>query len=166
MKASTPGGHTREACQKLVKSAAITHMKPLPRIRLITITLAVILVGLAPPVKADREKPLTLEQQKDRVSREKVENLLEEAVVILNRQADVKKHQCILAIGDLTFCECITNKTATVIDFAQYVVILSSNNEDLKYVSMPPDTKIVVDDARRARDICVGEAQKTETILR
>jgi hypothetical protein len=107
-------------------------------------------------VAEETPPPMPLDKQ------EQVEGL-HNAIGILNiMKADIeqvameKKNQCMKAIGDTQFCDCIAEKSPSGITFTEYVAILVSTKDDLKYDELSPEDKKMVDNARKSRDQCVN----------
>ena len=69
---------------------------------------------------------------------------------IRRRQSD-----CMKVFGHTTYCDCITHRVPAVLEFADIVNLLVMTNEQLDYERLPDNGKKIVDDTRRARDMCV-----------
>ena len=72
------------------------------------------------------------------------------------RQAD-----CMKVLGHTSYCDCLTHRVPTVLEFADIVNLLVMTNEQLNYERLPDHGKKIVDDTRRARDLCVEDADET-----
>lgn len=85
-------------------------------------------------------------------------NKVDELVALLQRQADTNRAQCLNAVGNSSFCDCISSRIPMAIDFLRYVAITAATKEQIKYDALSDDTKVIVDGAKRARDECVKQA--------
>jgi hypothetical protein len=82
----------------------------------------------------------------------------DQLMMVVEEAAQDKKARCIKSIGHSRFCDCLGENLPVAVNFAQYVVITGSTNEELKYDQLSIDRKQVVDNARSARDKCVKQA--------
>lgn len=111
---------------------------------------------LAVPAFAADIKELTpLEREEQIQNMKKLNNLVDEASVLLNKIALETEGQCMMSVGETVFCKCISMKLPTAINFIQYVGIVGATKEELKYDQLSADDKKLVDSARLARDECV-----------
>lgn len=68
-----------------------------------------------------------------------------------------KEQHCLKPLGDAKFCKCIAEALPQEVSFEQYVHFLVTNNENLKYNTMLPESRKAVDASIAARDKCVGK---------
>ena len=66
-----------------------------------------------------------------------------------------KKNECMKAIGNVEFCDCIAEKSPVGVNFIGYVSITASTKEDFKYDQLSPEDKKLFDATRASRDKCV-----------
>jgi len=71
--------------------------------------------------------------------------------------------ECLKAIGNADFCNCIAHAIPAGLDFIGYVTVLSRSNDDLAFNTLSTADKALVDAARQARDKCVNLAGKNAT---
>ena len=85
------------------------------------------------------------------------------AVLHPNTDSQTRRRQadCMKVFGHSTYCECITHRVPAVLEFADIVNLLVMTNEQLDYERLPDNGKKIVDDTRRARDMCVQDADET-----
>jgi len=65
------------------------------------------------------------------------------------------KTQCLTAIANPKFCDCLTANLPVVINFVQYVAIVNQTKEDLQYNKQSKEDKAIIDNTRKARDACM-----------
>jgi hypothetical protein len=102
---------------------------------------------------AEQLESLKREEQKQ--ASKKLGNILDQMKNLFEELSLVTEGQCMLAVGNQTFCKCISQKTPQGIDFVGYVTILAKTKEELKYDTLSPQDKGIVDTARKAREVCV-----------
>lgn len=66
-----------------------------------------------------------------------------------------KKNECMKAIGNTDFCECIVESVPIAVSFLGYVNILVKTKDELNYNTLSVEDKMLVDKSRVARDKCV-----------
>jgi len=99
----------------------------------------------------------TLEQQ-ERLNRiDKFMNATDEVLQLTQKMTKEKKLQCMTAIGNETFCECLSQNLPVPINFVQYTAIVTKTKEELGYEKASPDDKKIVDNTRAVRDKCINE---------
>src|SRR5262245_11528756 len=70
--------------------------------------------------------------------------------------AKEKRLQCVTAVANEPFCECL-EQNLPVINFVDYVQIVTRTKEELKYNTFSGEEKAVVDKTRTVRDQCVRD---------
>lgn len=71
--------------------------------------------------------------------------------------AKATKTQCLTATASQKFCDCLSNNLPVVINFVQYVAIVNQTKQELKYDKQTKEDKDIIDNTRRARDVCTAE---------
>jgi hypothetical protein len=66
-----------------------------------------------------------------------------------------KRLQCLTAVANEPFCECLRRNLPVVINFLGYVHIVTQTKEELKYNTLSAEDKKIVDSTRNARDQCI-----------
>ena len=87
--------------------------------------------------------------------------------VVTDQATTLKKDQCMKAIGDMAFCNCIAENSPVAVDFIQYVAVVTRTKEDVKYEQLSADDKKIFDSSRAARDECVnwkGKGDKPKSV--
>ncbi len=104
-------------------------------------------------------EPTPLEKQEQIENLKKINTLLEQAETAINSEAQTSESQCMKAVGNSEFCKCIAwqnpGSFVQYESFVQYVLILSKSKEELNYDRLSKSDKLLVDNARKARDKCV-----------
>lgn len=72
-----------------------------------------------------------------------------------------RRADCMKVVGHTTYCECMTHRVPAVLEFADTVNLLVMSNEQLNYKQLPDNGKRIVDNTRRARDLCVEGTGET-----
>ena len=94
----------------------------------------------------------TLDQQEQLNQRDKVLGAIDKLESLINTMAKEKRLQCMAAIANEPICECLGQKLPMVINFVQYVAIVTQTRDELKYNTLSAEDKQTVDDTRKARD--------------
>jgi len=66
-----------------------------------------------------------------------------------------KEQHCIKVVGTDKFCKCIAEKLPNDVGFEKYVHILVSTPEELRYESLKPEEKKLIDAVHASREKCV-----------
>jgi hypothetical protein len=113
---------------------------------------------IAPPALADAEvlRTLPLEQQEVVAQSEKNEGMQKVTQTLLNNATLEMEHQCMKAVGNAAFCQCIARETPSRVNFMSYVSMVTGTREDFRYEYMSLDDKQLFDATRKARDACVS----------
>ncbi len=98
----------------------------------------------------------TLEQQEQNKAIEKVLRDLDRAKSHFESASKDIKFQCMAAIANDQFCECIKRNIPFVLNFIDYVTIVSKSTAELGYDKMTLDDRKVIDATRRTRETCVN----------
>ncbi len=67
-----------------------------------------------------------------------------------------KKRQCLAAVANEAFCECLAQNLPVTVNFVNYVAIVTQTKEHLEYDKLSAEDKRAVDTTRSARDRCVS----------
>jgi hypothetical protein len=97
----------------------------------------------------------TLDQQEQLNQREKVFETFDKLESLINKIAKERRLQCMAAIANEPVCECLGQKLPVVINFVQYVAIVTQTRDELKYNTLSAEDKQIVDNTRNARDQCL-----------
>ncbi|MDA9506296.1 hypothetical protein XI09_16985 [Bradyrhizobium sp. CCBAU 11386] len=112
--------------------------------------ITALLVLLASPVCAQ-----TLEQQERLNQFDKALSALEDLKSLSTKMTNTKKTQCLTAVANQRFCECLATNLPVVVDFVQYVALVNQTKEDLEYDKQSKEDKAIIDNTRKARDMCM-----------
>lgn len=89
-------------------------------------------------------------------SLEKALDATKELELLVDRMSRQKYSDCMKAFGNQKFCQCLRDKSPIGIDFAGYVKIVTTTKEELGYSKTDKETKQLIDNALKAREVCVG----------
>ncbi len=78
---------------------------------------------------------------------------LELLVESISRQ---KFSDCMKAFGNQNFCQCLREKSPVGVDFAGYVKVVTTTKDELGYSKADKETKRLIDNTLKAREVCVG----------
>ncbi len=78
--------------------------------------------------------------------------------VMAQQKALEMRLQCLKAVGNSQFCECIANESPMSVNFVGYVAATSLTNEELHYSALKPDDRKAIDNSSAARVKCLGPA--------
>ena len=112
--------------------------------------LIALLVLLASSASAQK-----LEDQERLNQFDKAIGAIDDLRALTDKMATKKKLQCITAIASQNVCDCLSNNLPVVIDFVQYVAIVTQTKEDLEYDKQSKEDKQIIDNTRAARDKCL-----------
>ena len=96
-----------------------------------------------------------LEQQEQLNQIEKALSAIDQLQVLTDKMAKEKRLQCMTAVANETFCECLSQNLPVPINFVNYVAIVTQTKEELKYSTLSAEDKRIVDNTRSARDQCL-----------
>jgi hypothetical protein len=96
--------------------------------------------------------PQNLEQQEQM---NKVLGAIDQLGSTIDKIAKERRLQCIAAIANEPFCECLGRNLPVAINFVNYVALVTQTKEELKYNTLSAEDKQIVDNTRAARDECV-----------
>ena len=97
----------------------------------------------------------TLEEQERANLLNKIETLKRGIPEKVEQMTADKKAQCLSAIANPGVCMCLSEQLPAIVNFIQYVAIVSKSKAELNYDALTADQKIAVDTARAARDKCI-----------
>jgi len=70
------------------------------------------------------------------------------------RLSEEKEQQCLTAVGEKKFCNCLAAALPAEVGFERYVHFVVSTPEELRYDSLKPEERKNIDGARAAREKC------------
>ncbi|MEY9121320.1 hypothetical protein [Bradyrhizobium yuanmingense] len=111
-----------------------------------------LLVLFLAPVNAQ-----TLDEQERANQLRQIEKLKQDVFAKADGMVLAKKSQCLAAIADEVVCECFGHQLPVIVNFVQYVAIVSKTKDELEYDKLKPADKMMVDYVRKARDACVSK---------
>jgi hypothetical protein len=123
--------------------------------RLSGFAVAVSCLLVSSPSLAQNETPSPMPLE-EREAREAVSKALKGLAEAYGEIYETKQSQCMRAIGNREFCDCIALQSPSGIDFVEYVRIVSTSKADLNYDALSPEDKELVDNTRTSRDKCVA----------
>ena len=112
--------------------------------------------------QSDTPPPMPLEQQEQLEQLEKANTAIHGLEAAIDEATKEKKNQCMKAIGNTAFCDCIAAKSPFGVNFVGYVSIVAGTKEDLHYDQLSPDDKKLFDATRASRDKCVDWKGKSQ----
>lgn len=118
--------------------------------------MRVILLLLLAVIGTSTVHSQTLEQQKALSDFQAVLDRIDEAEVLLKRQANITKFDCLKAFGNEGFCGCVSQKLPMVFSFRGYIAIVTRSKEENGYAMLDPKTKVAYDKVPAVRDRCVN----------
>lgn len=135
---------------------------------LFVLTSASFAFAQTPKLQAEApRRPLTLEQVQRLQELEAQRRELDDAMREIDRIeatfheiANQTRTQCLAAIGEMTFCDCLSQHLPVGATFASYVSALISPKADLATArqAMDADVRAVLDGILKAREQCVTAA--------
>ncbi len=97
----------------------------------------------------------SLEEINQNEAKEEIFNASNDIEKLVTRTSEKKYRNCLKAFGHNDFCQCLAHKTPVSINFYQYVIITTNDKEELGYSVVNEETKGLIDNALKARKICV-----------
>jgi hypothetical protein len=114
------------------------------------IRIAAILLLAAPSAFAQK-----LDKQERLNQFDKAISAIDDLKALTNKMANTKKTQCLTAVAHQKFCDCLATNLPVVVDFVQYVALVNQTKEDLEYDKQSKEDKAIIDNTRKARDMCM-----------
>ena len=102
------------------------------------------------------QTPQSTQSIKELEARENVSNQLKNLADLLMGVANKKYTDCLKAFGNESFCQCLRDKSPSGISFAEYVSVVITPKEELGYSKADEQTKGIIDNTLKTREICVG----------
>jgi hypothetical protein len=125
------------------------------------ITLALIFSSIFSEYSFAEGKPVNpintpaLERIQQKENFDKVNEALKELELLTEKVSRQKFTDCLKAVGNQNFCQCLREKSPVGTDFAGYVKIVTTNKDELGYSSADKETKGLIDNTLKAREECV-----------
>ncbi len=69
---------------------------------------------------------------------------------------------CMRAIGHERFCSCLNNSLSLDLGFPEYVVLITTREDDATALPLPADKQRYRDEALHLRDVCVAKAFRAQ----
>jgi hypothetical protein len=101
----------------------------------------------------------SLEEQEKLNQYDKALSALDNLKALTEKMTKDKKAQCVTAIASESLCECISSNLPVVVNFVQYVSIITHTKEDLEYDKQTKEDKQIIDNVRMTRDKCTSRRQ-------
>jgi hypothetical protein len=101
----------------------------------------------------------TLEEQEQLNQYDKAISALDNLKALTEKMTKDKKAQCMIAIANEPLCECISSNLPVVVNFVQYVSIITQTKDDLEYNKQSKEDKKIIDNTRATRDKCMLKRQ-------
>ena len=86
-----------------------------------------------------------------------LEQQLQELKLLKEQQSvsDKKSDDCMKVVSREKFCSCVGVNLPREVSFEQYVHIMLTNKEDLKYSTLNAEQKLSIDNTIAVRDTCI-----------
>jgi len=128
--------------------------------RFLTLAFAILLLFCQPSVAQEKSgtpaKTMPVETMHQIDSLDKALDAAKELELLVDRMSRQKYSDCMKAFGNPKFCQCLRDKSPVGIDFAGYVKVVTTTKEELGYSKTDKETKQLIDNALKAREVCVG----------
>jgi len=114
---------------------------------------ALMLAVLACTATAQAPTPEQIENERRLLEMKNAMDALER----LGEEASSKrKLDCLMAIGDEAFCQCVDENLGYMVAFPLYVAVMAEAITPSDYAELDSQAQGIVDAARRSRKACVG----------
>jgi len=107
----------------------------------------------------------TLDEQLRKNRAEQFMKSVDDLMGPTDKAANKKKTQCLTAISNQKFCDCLAKNLPVEIDFVQYVSLVTATREELEYEKQSESNKALIDNTRKARDTCTVAQRKPEGVI-
>jgi hypothetical protein len=107
-----------------------------------------------PPTLADIAKARAVQKQKEEVN--EALDALHDLEALGDNAIEQKRLECLSAIGNSTFCACVTAEVPMGVNFLQYVGIVTRTKAELGYDTLSKNDKLLADSTYAAREVCVN----------
>lgn len=101
-------------------------------------------------------KPMPVETVHQLDSFEKALDATKELELLVERISKQKFSDCMKAFGNPEFCQCLRDNSPVGIDFVGYIKVVTTTKDDLGYSNTDNETKQLIDNTIKAREVCVG----------
>lgn len=127
------------------------------KLHVVTIFHFVVLLSIS---SALAQEGMTLRQIEKKEGQEKVTELLDEAITLLNQMDRQWKTDCAKAVGYEPFCSCISKDLPSAWSFSDYVAITTKSKEENQYNNLDAQRRKAYDIVSSVRDKCVRAINK------
>lgn len=101
--------------------------------------------------------PVETMHQLDRL--EKARDAAIELQLLIERVSRQNFSDCMKSFGNQKFCQCLSEKSPVGVDFAWYVKVVTTTKDELGYSNADEETRGLIDNTLKAREVCVGEGK-------
>ena len=98
----------------------------------------------------------TLEEQERQKAMDNFDRAAKSALQAADNLTKATKRQCLIAVSNEPLCSCLSEKLPMMVNFVQYVSLVTMTKEELDYAKLSLADKKVVDLVRAARDQCIA----------
>lgn len=111
--------------------------------------------SIAEEKKDSPAKTMPIETMHQIDSMDKTIEKAKELELLVDSMSRQKYSDCLKAFGNQKFCQCLRDQSPVGIDFADYVKIVTTTKEELGYSKTDKETKQLIDNTLKAREVCV-----------
>ena len=87
-------------------------------------------------------------------------DILDQLRLMTQQRTKRKELLCMKAFGHKVFCACLAHESPVGVTFEQYLTIVITARDEMNYSGLKDEDKTLVDNSRRARDVCAEQAFK------
>jgi len=120
-----------------------------------TLILAILAITLSLSVFAQTAPSVeSLENQR---LADKAYDAMDDITVLMAKAQRKKRTDCLMAIGNAPFCDCVVENFGAMLPFTTYIQVLSMPKDAYVYDELDSDAQSIVDATFRTREACVGK---------
>jgi uncharacterized protein (UPF0128 family) len=105
-----------------------------------------------------KKRPLTKEQIEQLEALDDAVASVEDLQRSVDNITRTRGSACVKAFGHGEFCACLNKHMAIGVNFEEYVAFVTRSRPALKYETLPPEVRRLVDNAVATREQCVSSA--------
>ena len=99
----------------------------------------------------------SVENVEQRRDLDKALDAIDDMSALMEKALRKKRTDCLMAIGNAPFCDCVVENFGAMLPFTAYIQVLSMPKDSYVYDELDSDAQSIVDATFRTREACVGK---------
>ena len=122
---------------------------------MILIRVLLIVFLIFPLVSFAQDKQMPVDKIDEIQKLERLMNKLDQVENLAENISKEKYYKCVKAFGNNEYCKCLAEDLPIRVTFEKYILIITSNRDELGYKDLKDEDKKMVDITYKTRNTCV-----------